>query len=58
MKVGIHATFGAAAGKRLKAHRITGHARTIAAPKSNAAAALPAHLAQAPPTAGPNIMVA
>jgi HNH endonuclease len=53
-----HASFGTVCGIRLKPQRIRGHTRIKAAPKSNAAAALPAHFAQAPPTTGPNIMQA
>jgi hypothetical protein len=37
---------------------MTGHARNTAAPKPNAAAALPVHSAQAPPTTGPIIIAA
>jgi hypothetical protein len=52
-----HANFGCAAGKRLNTQNSTGQVRSTAAPKSKAAAALPVHLALAPPTTGPNIMV-
>ncbi len=53
-----HTILGLAAGMRLKHQRMRGHSKSSTAPKSNAAAALPVHLAQAPATTGPNIMQA
>jgi hypothetical protein len=54
----ITPAFGIPATIRLNPHNSTGHSKIIAAPKSNAAVALPVHLAQAPPITGPSIMAA
>ena len=53
-----HAIFTRATGNRLNPQSRTGQARSTAAPKSKADAALPVYLAWAPATTGPNIIIA
>ena len=53
-----HAARGMSATIRLKPNSTSGQVSSTIAPTSNAAAALPVHLAAAPPITGPSIIAA
>lgn len=58
LRASNHAAGGSAAAILLNTHSNNGQVTSTTAPKSNAALALPAHLAQPPPMTGPTIIAA